>query len=221
MNGKFELNRYEKEVVITDPDDEIVLNGVLAMPRSAKAVIIFAHGSGSGRFSPRNNFVARQLQEAQLGTLLMDLLSEEESLDRSNVFNIELLAERLTMAKHWMTTMQEVQNDYQIGYFGASTGAGAALVAGSEDPGNIFAIVSRGGRPDLAGEHLENVKAPTLLIVGGNDDVVIDLNQEAFEQLNCKKEMKIVPGATHLFEESGTLEQVAVLARDWFISNLK
>lgn len=220
MNGQFELNRFEKEVVITDPDDEIALNGIVAMPTGAKAVIIFAHGSGSGRFSPRNNFVARVLQEAHLGTLLMDLLSEEESLDRSNVFNIALLAERLTMAKHWLTTMQEVQNDYKIGYFGASTGAGAALVAAAEDPGNIFAIVSRGGRPDLAHEHLENVQAPTLLIVGGNDEVVIDLNGEALSQLNCKKEIKIVPGATHLFEEPGTLEQVANLARDWFITNL-
>lgn len=198
---------------VTISGAEIQLKGILALPSSAQGIIIFAHGSGSGRFSPRNTLVAEHLQRGGFATLLMDLLSEEETLDRKNVFNVPLLARRLNLAKEW--TLQESLN-LPIGYFGASTGAGAALMAASEAPQNIFAIVSRGGRPDLAGESLKFVKAPTLLIVGGNDDVVIELNQLALLKLKCVKELKIVPRATHLFEEEGTLEQVCSLALEWF-----
>jgi putative phosphoribosyl transferase len=213
MDGEFELNDLEKEVILDS--DDVQMNGILALPKAAKAVIAFAHGSGSGRYSPRNNFVARVLQQAQLGTLLMDLLSEPEALDRSNVFNIELLSQRLRLAKTWLENKFK-DPALKIGYFGASTGAGAALVAAAEDPHNIFAVVSRGGRPDLAGDYLSRVQAPTLLLIGGRDDVVIDLNRDAFQKLNCVKEIHIIPGATHLFEEAGTLEQVAEQARDWF-----
>jgi putative phosphoribosyl transferase len=179
-------------------------------------VVVFAHGSGSGRFSPRNQFVASELQQAGLATLLIDLLEEKEADDREKVFDIELLAERLRCAANSLS--KETQTcALRLGYFGASTGAGAALVAAARDPKVIGAIVSRGGRPDLASESLSAVGAPTLLIVGGDDDVVIDLNQEAFGQLRCIKDMVIIPGATHLFREPGALEEVARLAKEWFV----
>ena len=207
----------EREVEI--PSDRRRLSGILAVPRGAAGVVAFAHGSGSGRFSPRNQFVARLLQEAGLATLLLDLLEEEEADDREKVFDIELLAERLQSAADWLS--QEPATDaLRLGYFGASTGAGAALVAAARNPAAVGAVVSRGGRPDLARACLADVQAPTLLIVGGNDDVVIKLNEQALRLLRCPKQLVIVPGATHLFEEPGTLEEVARLAKDWFVRYL-
>ncbi|KHD88434.1 MAG: DeoR faimly transcriptional regulator [Bdellovibrio sp. ArHS] len=191
------------------------LNGILSIPKNAKGLVIFAHGSGSSRWSSRNNFVARELRKAGLATLLMDLLTPDEENDRAEVFNIESLAQRLIVAKNWLQT-QKATRSLLVGYFGASTGAGAALVAAAREPKNIFAVVSRGGRPDLADRELRNVKAPTLLIVGGDDDVVIDLNRQAYSELPSQKKIEIIPGATHLFEEPGTLEQVAALATRWF-----
>jgi putative phosphoribosyl transferase len=185
--------------------------------------VLFAHGSGSGRHSPRNRYVAQVLREAGLATLLIDLLTaEEEEVDlrtRHLRFDIGLLAERLVGATEWLERNPDTQ-DLRVGYFGASTGAGAALVAAAERPEPIGAIVSRGGRPDLAGPALPRVTAPTLLIVGGNDFPVIGMNQEAMEQLRTEKRLEIVPGATHLFEEPGALEEVARLAADWFVRHL-
>jgi putative phosphoribosyl transferase len=195
------------------------LSGILRVPPGAKGVVAFAHGSGSGRFSPRNQFVARALEQGSLATLLLDLLEEEEAEDREKVFDIALLAERLQSAADWLRQEPETAA-LRLGYFGASTGAGAALVAAARDPAAVGAVVSRGGRPDLAGDYLSGVQAPTLLIVGGNDDVVIELNEQALRLLRCPKKLVIVPGATHLFEEPGTLEEVARLAKEWFNRNL-
>jgi predicted phosphoribosyltransferase/pimeloyl-ACP methyl ester carboxylesterase len=192
------------------------LQGLLGVPAGAKGLVIFAHGSGSGRLSPRNNQVAAGLREAGLATLLLDLLKPEEELDRANVFDIELLASRLISATQWARNKPELAG-LKIGYFGASTGAGAALVAAAQLRGDVAAVVSRGGRPDLAGEALDLVEAPTLLIVGGADTQVISLNRMAYEHLRRTKDMVIVPGATHLFEEPGTLEQVVEHAKDWFL----
>ena len=194
-----------------------VLQGELNIPAGARGVVLFAHGSGSSRHSPRNQFVARTIRGAGVGTLLFDLLTgEEEAIDlrtRHLRFDIGLLAERLVDATHWLKADMSYLN---VGYFGSSTGGGAALVAAAELGGTIGAVVSRGGRPDLAGAALPQVKSPTLLIVGGLDYAVIEMNQEAYEQMICEKELKIVRGATHLFEEPGTLEEVASLAADWF-----
>jgi putative phosphoribosyl transferase len=212
-SGKTSLNKEEKEVVINYKG--LHLNGILAVPSKAQGIVIFAHGSGSSRWSTRNNFVARELQKVGFATLLMDLLRPEEENERDNVFDIELLAERLISAKSWLSK-QAATKYLAVGYFGASTGAGAALVAAAQEPQNIFAVVSRGGRPDLAGKELIRVKAPTLLIVGGDDTIVIDLNQQAYAHLRCEKKLEIIPRATHLFEEAGTLEQVAKLASNWF-----
>jgi putative phosphoribosyl transferase len=209
--------RVEHEVEFQS--DNLTLRGILNVPPAAKGVVAFAHGSGSGRFSPRNQFVAGVLQAAGLATLLLDLLEEGESRDRAKVFDIDLLAERLGMAAAWLKC-EPTTKALPLGYFGASTGAGAALVAAASDREAVRAVVSRGGRPDLAGEHLKSVRAPTLLIVGGNDRVVIELNQRAFGLLPCPKDLIIIPGATHLFEERGALEEVARLARDWFIRYL-
>lgn len=215
---KTPLNDIEKEVVIQY--EGLNLNAIVGLPKGAKAMIIFAHGSGSGRHSPRNNYVAQVLQKAGFATLLLDLLSDEEALNRQNVFDIGLLALRLNIAKDWILKQKESSN-FAIGFFGASTGAGAAIQAVARDPKAVFALVSRGGRPDLAGEaSLSTIMVATLLIVGGNDGIVIDLNQEALAKMNCIKEMTLVPHASHLFEEPGTLEQVAELARDWFIIHL-
>jgi putative phosphoribosyl transferase len=200
-----------------------VLSGNLTIPENAIALALFAHGSGSSRHSPRNQFVARTLNSANLATLLFDLLTpEEEALDihtREHRFNIGLLAERLVHATKW-ARQQEETRDLHIGYFGSSTGGAAALVAAAELPQDIGAVVSRGGRPDLAGDALPKVEAPTLLIVGGNDDVVIELNEMARDQMRCEVKLEIIAGATHLFEEPGTLEQVAKLASDWFSLHL-
>jgi len=200
-----------------------VLSGNLTIPKNAVALVLFAHGSGSSRHSPRNQFVARTLNDAGLGTLLFDLLAqEEEALDmrtREHRFNIGLLAERLVHATKWAKP-QERTRDLRIGYFGSSTGAAAALVAAAETPQDVGAVVSRGGRPDLAGDALPKVQAPTLLIVGGNDDIVIELNEQAHDQMHCEVKLEIVPGATHLFEEPGALEKVAKLASDWFVNHI-
>ncbi len=200
------------------PSDAILLEGTLTVPEGAKGIVLFAHGSGSSRLSPRNTYVANALQKAGIGTLLFDLLTEDEAADRENVFDIDFLGHRLVDATRWLRS-RAAYAKYPIGYFGANTGAAAALVAAARDP-SIKAVVSRGGRPDLALKVLHRVKAPTLLIVGGDDSPVIEMNQEALERLRCEKAMKIVPGATHLFEEPGTLEEVVRLARDWFAKHL-
>ena len=204
---------------VTITTDSVELEGLLGVPDGSKGIVLFAHGSGSGRLSPRNNYVAGALREHSIATLLFDLLSEPEAADRRNVFDIDLLAQRLRAATIWVRGYAATK-DLAVGYFGASTGAAAALLAAADDP-RIQAIVSRGGRPDLAARALTRVHAPTLLIVGGEDDVVIRLNEEAYRQLQCEKNMQIVPGATHLFEEPGALEEVAKLARDWFERWLK
>jgi putative phosphoribosyl transferase len=195
------------------------LKGVLGIPNELRGVVAFAHGSGSGRFSPRNQFVARALQGAGLATLLLDLLEEDEAEDRRKVFDIELLAARLGAASHWLSRDPDT-HDLKLGYFGASTGAGAALVAAARWTGPVDAVVSRGGRPDLAGDDLPDVIAPTLLIVGGRDEQVLELNRQALARLRCPKELVVVPGATHLFEEPGTLEEVARLAGQWLLRHL-
>ena len=208
---------HSREVQI--PIGEVTLEGTLQIPEAAQGLVVFAHGSGSSRHSRRNQYVARFLQEGRLATLLFDLLTaEEEQIDlrtRHLRFNIELLASRMTGATNWLVQQPETQL-LPIGYFGASTGAAAALVAAAALPDIVRAVVSRGGRPDLALDALPDVKAATLLIVGGNDTPVIAMNQVAFERLRTVKKMVIIPGATHLFEEPGALEEVARLARDWF-----
>lgn len=203
----------EQPVVI--PVDHVKLHGNLVVPECATGLVIFAHGSGSSRFSPRNTFVARQLQEGRIATLLADLLQEDEALDRRHVFDLALLARRLSAITVWVRADARTR-ELAIGYFGASTGAGAALRAAAMEPEQIAAVVSRGGRPDLAAPFLPKVLAPTLLIVGGLDDAVIEMNDEALALLTCPKQLIIVPGASHLFEEPGTLEEVARLARQWF-----
>lgn len=197
----------------------VPLEGHLCLPGMAEGVVVFAHGSGSGRNSPRNRFVASILQRAGLGTLLLDLLSPAEEQDRANVFNIELLAYRLNAASYWLRNRPGAA-PFSVGYFGASTGAGAALWAAAEQGQRIGGIVSRGGRPDLAGERLAFVRAPTLLIVGSADHKVLELNRQAQALLRCPNRLELVEGATHLFEETGTLEEAAILARDWFVRHL-
>ncbi|MBS0615720.1 MAG: dienelactone hydrolase family protein [Verrucomicrobia bacterium] len=202
------------------PLRDVTLEGNLLIPPGAKGVVIFAHGSGSSRLSPRNQFVAEHLRESDLGTLLVDLLAPEEDVVEER-FNIGLLALRLQGITDWVRKQTEAleTRGMKIGYFGASTGAAAALIAAAGDP-KISAVVSRGGRPDLAGAVLPRVKAPTLLIVGGEDTPVIEMNREAFDLLGCVKDLVIVPGATHLFEEAGALEQVARHAELWFVKCL-
>jgi len=205
------------------PAGRAMLDGNLTIVAQTKGLVLFTHGSGSSRHSPRNQFVARTLNQAGLGTLLFDLLTpEEESVDlytREHRFNIGLLAERLVHATKWAKQQKQIK-DFHIGYFGSSTGGGAALVAAAELPDDIGAVVSRGGRPDLAGDALPKVEAPTLLIVGGDDHVVIELNEQARAQMKCECKIEIVPGATHLFEEPGALEQVAKLASEWFLRHI-
>ena len=206
---------FEKPVLV--PAGRVRLQGVLGLPQGARGIVVFAHGSGSGSLSPRNNFVARVLQDARIATLLVDLLEEEESFDRRMVFDIDLLAGRLLANLQWLRERPEAK--LQIAYFGASTGAAAALQAAAREPEGIAAVVSRGGRPDLASDYLHLVRAPTLLIVGGEDTPVILLNEAAYAMLRSPKDLVIVPGASHLFEEPGTLDRVAELARDWFIKH--
>ncbi len=208
------------EKLVRIPADYAHIEGMLALPENAQGLVLFAHGSGSSRHSPRNNYVAQVLREAGIGTLLMDLLTPEEDLDYQTRFDIPLLTQRLLAATSWIKAQSELQS-LPIGYFGASTGAAAALQAAAASSDEISAVVSRGGRPDLAGTHaLHQVQCPVLLLVGGHDDVVIDLNQDAYEQLHCTREMVIIPGATHLFDEPGTLEEVARQAAAWFVRHL-
>ena len=212
-----------EETLVHVSAGSVTLDGNLSLPEESRAVVLFAHGSGSSRHSSRNRYVARVLNEAKLATLLIDLLTlDEEVIDARTAqlrFDIELLAERLVGATDWLTRFPDTKH-LRIGYFGASTGAAAALVAAAVRPDVVSAVVSRGGRPDLAGAALMHVRAPTLLIVGGNDGQVIQLNRAALAQLRCEKQLMIVPGATHLFEEPGALDEVARLARDWFHRHL-
>jgi len=202
------------------PAGPVTLEGMLEIPERAAGLVLFAHGSGSSRLSPRNNFVAGVLRAAGVGTLLMDLLTPAEDRDYDRRFDIALLTQRLLDAARWVVS-QPATRELQLGFFGASTGAAAALEAAAMLGADAKAVVSRGGRPDLASrEALGTVTAPTLLLVGGLDDVVIDLNQQAYAQLRCEKELVIVPGATHLFEEPGTLEEVARQAAAWFARHL-
>jgi len=205
------------------PAGRATLDGNLTIVDGATAIVLFVHGSGSSRHSPRNQLVARTLNKAGLATLLFDLFTpEEESIDARTAelrFNIMLLAERLVHATNWAKE-EEQTRDLRLGYFGSSTGGGAALVAAAGVPQDVGAVVSRGGRPDLAGEALPNVKAPTLLIVGGEDDIVIELNEQARDQMRCEVNLEIIRGATHLFEEPGALERVAQLASDWFVAHI-
>jgi len=204
-------------------DAEQVIDGDLAVPDSAVEVVVFAHGSGSSRFSSRNRFVAEQLRRRRLATLLIDLLTpEEERIDertRDFRFDVAMLARRLVAARMWLAERAGVA-DLPVGYFGASTGAAAALIAAADQPAGIAAVVSRGGRPDLAAERLPLVQAPTLLIVGGADEAVLELNDLARRRMRAETDLRVVPGATHLFEEPGTLEAVAQLAGDWFASHV-
>jgi pimeloyl-ACP methyl ester carboxylesterase len=214
----FSQERLEQNLVHI-PIGGIILDGNLDIPQGAQGIVLFAHGSGSSRHSPRNRFVADSLLEGNLATLLVDLLTEEEEqvdmITRHLRFNINLLTDRLVGIIHWLENTASTRS-LNIGLFGASTGAAAALVTASLLPEAIDAVVSRGGRPDLAGLALRRVEAPTLLIVGGNDDVVIDLNRQAQAEMHAVTQLEIIPGATHLFEEPGTLEEVARLAREWF-----
>lgn len=208
-----QIKRVERPVTIAKGN--VTLNGFLGIPHSATGIVLFAHGSGSGRLSPRNRFVAHHLQQGGIATLLVDLLTPDEAEDRRNVFDIDLLANRVLMASTWLR--EEARTKVlALGYFGASTGAAAALQAAARAPFPVAAIVSRGGRPDLAEIYLAQVTAPTLLLIGGYDEPVIEMNQAAYRLLRCPKQLTIIPGATHLFEEPGTLEEVSEQALKWF-----
>ena len=211
-------NPFEEQSV-TVASDNIALSGVLGVPPASSGIVLFAHGSGSGRLSPRNRLVSDYLQQGGIATLLIDLLMTEEAEDRCNVFNIQLLADRVLVASEWLRKDVRTQG-LPLGYFGASTGAAAALQAAALAPFPLGAIVSRGGRPDLAELYLPNVAAPTLLLIGGYDEPVIELNEAAYRLLRCQKQLSIIPGAAHLFEEPGTLEQVAEQALKWFQQHL-
>jgi len=203
------------------PDGPAIIEGMLEVPETAQGIVIFAQGSGSSRLSPRNNYVAKVLRQAGIGTLLMDLLTVQEDETYETRFDIALLTRRLGVATTWLQHDPRVK-DLPLGYFGASTGAAAALQAAAKMGVAVSAVVSRGGRPDMAGaESLRQVTAPTLLLVGGRDGIVIELNQAAYDVMTCKKEISIIPGATHLFEEPGTLEEVARQASAWFAQHFK
>ena len=217
--NKINVEQNQINRIVHIPEDGIKLEGALVIPSDATGIVLFAHGSGSSRHSPRNNFVAQVLHRAGMGTLLMDLLTKDEDSIYENRFDINLLTWRLERATQWV--MEEPQSKaLTLGYFGASTGAAAALQAAATFGSSIGAVVSRGGRPDLAMSALDRVQSPTLLIVGGLDDVVIDLNREAYAKLKAEKHLAIVPGATHLFEEPGTLQEAARLAAQWFKRHL-
>ncbi|MGD0450377.1 MAG: dienelactone hydrolase family protein [Candidatus Bathyarchaeia archaeon] len=212
-----------RENAVKIPFGSVVLNGNLNVPSGAKGIVLFAHGSGSGRFSPRNQYVAKEFNKAKVGTLLFDLLTsdeeEEDMVTADYRFDIGLLAQRLIGVTIWLKK-DPLTNNCALGYFGASTGAAAALIAAAKLPNDVAAVVSRGGRPDLAADYLPKVVAPTLLLVGGWDTEVIELNRKAMDQMSAEKKLVIVPGATHLFEEPGTLEQVAKLSTGWFLHYL-
>jgi putative phosphoribosyl transferase len=212
--------KKQPQKLVNIPVNSISLEGILTIPANAKGIVIFVHGSGSSRLSPRNNFVAEVLQKASLATLLFDLLTEEEDLTYENRFNIELLTERIITVTNWIKKQPNTKN-LTIGYFGASTGAAAAIKAAAKLGSMIKTIVSRGGRPDLAGKALGQIQTSILLIVGSNDFEVIQLNQQASQLIKAKKELTLVSGATHLFEEPGTLEQAANLASNWFKQELR
>jgi putative phosphoribosyl transferase len=218
--GAAERQAADREINVEIPADDVTLEAHLHLPEAASGVVVFAHGSGSSRHSPRNQFVASVLHEGRLGTLLLDLLTIEEERQRSRVFDIELLGRRLVAATEWLDGRADT-GPLPAGYFGASTGAGAALWAAAEVPDRVRAVVSRGGRPDLAAGRLADVRAPTLLIVGGADETVLELNRRALEQLGGPKRLAVIGGATHLFEEPGALAEVAGLARDWLLEHLR
>jgi putative phosphoribosyl transferase len=213
-----------QETAVRVPVGSVVLEGNLAVPSDARGIVLFAHGSGSSRFSSRNRYVAKEFNAQKIATLLFDLLTNEE--DQEDIvtaeyrFNINLLAERLVGATEWLKRDPQTKN-LVFGYFGASTGAAAALIGAAKLPNDIAAVVSRGGRPDLAADYLPRVAAPTLLLVGGLDSEVIELNRQAMAQMSAEKKLVIIPGATHLFEEPGKLEEVAKLATDWFLRYLR
>lgn len=221
--GEATQHRHDENRVQVAINNNVQLEGNLAVPAGARGVVLFAHGSGSSRLSPRNRYVAQVLREGRLGTLLIDLLTpEEETVDLQTAhlrFDVGMLAERVLAATDWLRRREETRG-LQIGYFGASTGAGAALIAAAERPDVVGAVVSRGGRPDLAKLALKRVRAPTLFIVGGSDTLVISLNQVAQADIPAETRLEIIPGATHLFEEQGALEEVARLARQWFQQHL-
>lgn len=210
----------EKEVEVQAGG--VTLYGIAGGMDGSKGWVIFAHGSGSGRHSPRNHWIASRLQARGFSTLLVDLLTDRESLDRRNVFDIELLSERLLNARYWIEHDSPDRSPHPppIAYFGSSTGAAAALLAAAKEPSNVFAVVSRGGRPDLARGFLNSVQAPTLLLVGGSDEGIFEFNRESFKRLKCEKGIRIIPGAGHLFEEPGALEAVSDLTLDWMLSHL-
>ena len=225
MNANIEhLHTGGSAHTVRIPAGSVALEGDLSVPVNAAGLVLFAHGSGSSRRSPRNQFVAERFRSAGLGTLLFDLLTPEEAaldVDRGHLrFNIGLLTQRLVCAAHWVAGEDEARQ-LRLGFFGASTGGAAALVAAADMGRNIGAVVSRGGRPDLAGNALRRVKSPTLLIVGERDEEVLELNQEAFDMLDCEKELCVIPDATHLFEEPGALEEVSRAAEDWFCQHLQ
>lgn len=209
-----------RELLVSIPAGAVSMEGMLALPATPIGVVLFAHGSGSSRFSPRNNQVAAELRDAGMGTLLLDLLTREEEARDQHRFDIEVLAARLHAASSWLGT-EPLTAALPLGLFGASTGAAAALRVAADSGTGIAAVVSRGGRPDLAGDALAQVLAPTLLIVGGEDGAVLELNRQAYAALSCGKSLEIVPGATHLFEEPGALEQVAALASSWFVRHFE
>jgi len=218
VNAMEKMTLFQHRDVTIPCHDGQIIRGRLDLPPDAVGLVIFAHGSGSSRHSPRNQFVARELQAAGIATLLIDLLTDEESENRRYVFDIDLLSKRLASAAQWAADQEETA-ELPVGYFGASTGAGAALVAAADNPRSVSVVVSRGGRPDLAENHLPKVKCPTLLIVGELDSEVIVLNRQAQSKMKSECWLEIVPGATHLFEEPGTLEKAAELAKDWFVSH--
>jgi dienelactone hydrolase len=226
MRGKIIMLKiaHDTEYPIEIPCNGVKLKGLLFIPKDAKGMVIFAHGSGSGRLSPRNQFVAKELQADSFATLLFDLLTDEEdeidAVTAQYRFDIDFLATRLLAVTEWIMEFP-LSKKLPIGYFGASTGAGAALIAAAKSPMKINAVVSRGGRPDLVGDKLAELEVPVLLMVGGDDDVVINLNQQALDEMHCKRKLEIIPGATHLFEEPGKLEEVSHLANDWFKKYLK
>jgi putative phosphoribosyl transferase len=222
--SRVETTGGETPLPMVDEDVEVhagsvLLAGNLTLPEGTGSVVVFAHGSGSSRLSSRNKFVASALNRDGLGTLLFDLLTEEEGRIRANVFDLALLSRRITDATDWLRE-QPATGNARIGYFGASTGAGAALLAAAEPRSDIGAVVSRGGRPDLAAPKLGDVRAPTLLIVGGHDELVLEMNREAMTHLRCENRLEVVPGATHLFEEPGALEVATQLASSWFTDHL-
>ena len=213
------MRTYNNIKSISIPLEDVILLGEICIPQKAIGLVIFSHGSGSSRLSPRNKYVAKILQEKGLGTLLFDLLTKEEDTIYENRFNIELLTKRLIEVTKWVKNQSETSN-FPIGYFGASTGAASALKAAANLKNDIAAVVTRGGRPDLAMEDLKKVTAPTLLIVGGDDTIVIKLNKEAYQKLQCERSLEIIPNATHLFEEKGKLEKVAIQSAKWFVEKI-